>query len=137
MLELWVRQKILRVQYKEQKRNKEILKKMKPNIWLEAATKTLKMRYFGHVRRRKKGQPLMWWMDDVKSVTPLSVDDLNHLLKDRKKWNSLVQNTLKKRIRTNVLSKEKASANNSFENASQYIRKDHQESYKLDGLNHQ
>ena len=60
----------------------------------------LKMRYFGHVMRahqslkkdimlgitagaRKKGKPRIRWMDDIKSVTGLSVD-LNKLVQDRK-----------------------------------------------------
>ena len=38
---------------------------------------------------------------------------------------------VKKRKRTNVLSKEKSTANQTFENAAQYTRKDHQESYRL------
>ena len=71
------------------------------NISLEAITKMLKMRYFGHVMRVhqslkkyimlgitggawKKGKPRMRWIDD-KSVTGLSVNDLNQLVKDRKK----------------------------------------------------
>ena len=64
--------------------------------------KMVKMRYFGHVIRacqylekymilgiaagaRKKGKPQMRWMDDIKSVTGLSVNDLKQLVKDRKK----------------------------------------------------
>ena len=66
---------------------------------------------------RKIGKPRMWWMDDIKSVTGLSVNGLNQLVKDRKKWNLLVNNIVKKRKRTNVYSKEKATANHSFENA--------------------
>ena len=54
---------------------------------------------------RKKG------MDDIKSVTRLSVNDLNQLVKDRKKWKLLLNNIVKKRKRTNVQSKEKATAN--------------------------
>ena len=50
----------------------------------------------------------MWWMDKIKSVTGLSVNDLNELLKDSKKWHSLVNNIVKN---------EKATANHSFENA--------------------
>jgi hypothetical protein len=34
---------------------------------------------------RKKGKPRMRWMDDITSVTGLSVNDLNQLVKDRKK----------------------------------------------------
>ena len=59
---------------------------------------------------RKKGKPRMRWMDDIKSVTGLSVNDLNQLMKDRKKWKLLVNNIVKKRKRT----KEKAMA--SFDN---------------------
>ena len=77
----------------ERKTNKEILQKVRPNISLEAITKMLKIRYFEHVMRahqslekdimlgitggaRKKGKPRMRWMDDIKSVTGLSVNDL-------------------------------------------------------------
>jgi hypothetical protein len=66
---------------------------------------------------RKKGKPRMRWMDDIKSVTGLSVNYLNQLAKDRKKWNLLVNNIVKKRKRTNIYSKEKATANHFFENA--------------------
>jgi hypothetical protein len=65
---------------------------VRPNISLEAITNVLKMRYIGHVMRahqslaqvimlgiiaeaRKKGKPRMRWMDDIKSVTGLSVND--------------------------------------------------------------
>ena len=34
---------------------------------------------------RKKGKPGMLWMDDIKSVTGLSVNDLNQLVRDREK----------------------------------------------------
>ena len=36
-------------------------------------------------------------MDEIKSVTGLSVNDLNQLVKDRKKWNLLVKNIVKKK----------------------------------------
>ena len=79
----------------------------------------LKIRYFGHVMRvhqhlekyimlgisagtRKKGKPRMQWMDVIKSVTGHSVNDLNQLVKDRKKGNLLVNNIIKKRKRTNI-----------------------------------
>ena len=60
------------------------------NLSLEAMTKMLKIRYFGHMMRahkslekdiilgitagaRKKGKLRMRWMDDIKSVTGLSL----------------------------------------------------------------
>ena len=101
------------------KKNKEILQKVRTNISLEAITKILKMRYFGQVMKahqslekyimlgitageRKKGKPRIRWMDDIKSVPGLSVNDLNQLVKDRKKWNLLVNNIVKKIKRTNI-----------------------------------
>jgi hypothetical protein len=118
----------------DRKENKEILQKVRPNISLEAITKMLKMQYFGYVMRahqslekdimlgrtagtRNKGKSHMRWMDDIKSATGLSVNDLNQLVEDRKTWNLLVNNIVKKRKRTNVYSKEKATANHCFENA--------------------
>jgi hypothetical protein len=35
----------------------------------------------------------MQWMDDIKSVTGLSVNYLNQLMKDKKKWNLLVKHS--------------------------------------------
>jgi len=75
------------------------------------------MRYFGHVMRahqslekdimlgitggaRRKGKPRMRWMDDIKSVTGLSVNGLNKLVKNTKKWKLLLNNIVKKRKRT-------------------------------------
>ena len=77
------------------------------------------MRYFGHVMRthqfleknimlgitggsRKKEKLRMRWMDDMKSVTGLLANDLNQLVKDRKKWKLLENNLVKKRKRTNI-----------------------------------
>ena len=107
---------------------------MRPNLLLEAITKMLKMRYFGHMMRahqsleidimlgitggaRKKGKHRMRWMDDIESVTGLSLNDLNQLVKDRKKWHTLVYNIVRKRKWTNVKSKEKKMANHCFESA--------------------
>ena len=92
--ELWVWRKILIVSRTENK--------VRTYLSLEAITKMLKMRYFGHVMRahqslekdimlgitagaRKKGKPRMRWMEEIKSVTEHSVNDLNQLVKDRKK----------------------------------------------------
>ena len=37
---------------------------------------------------REKEMPCMWSMDDIKSVTALSVNDFQNLVQDRKKWRS-------------------------------------------------
>jgi hypothetical protein len=86
----------------DRKENKEILQKVRSNIFFsEVLTKMLKMLYFVHVMKahqylekyimlgiitgaRKKGEPCMRWMD-IKSVTGLTVNDLNQLVKDREK----------------------------------------------------
>jgi hypothetical protein len=66
---------------------------------------------------RKKGKLRMRWMDEIKSVTGLSANDLNQLVKDRKKWNLLVKNKVKTRKRTIIYFNEKTMANHLFENA--------------------
>ena len=50
---------------------------------------------------REKGKPRMRWMD-IKSIARLSINELNKLVKDRKKWKTLVNNIAKKRKRANV-----------------------------------
>jgi hypothetical protein len=107
------------VSWTERKTNQQKLQKLRPNISFEVITKILKMPYFEHVMKahqsldkdimlgitggaRKKGKPRMWWMDDIKSLTGLSVNDLNQLVKDRKRCKFLVNNLVKKRKRTNI-----------------------------------
>ena len=51
---------------------------------------------------RKKRKPRMRWMGDIKSVTGHSVNDLNQLVKDRKKWKLLVNNLVKERKWTSI-----------------------------------
>jgi hypothetical protein len=51
---------------------------------------------------RKKGKPLLRWMGDIKSLNGLSVNDLNQLVKDRKKWKLLVNNLVKERKWTSI-----------------------------------
>ena len=97
----------------------KILQKVEPYISLAELTKMLKMRYLGHVMRtyqslekdimlgitagaRKKGKSRMRWMDGIERVTGLSVNYLTQSVKDRKKWNSLMNNAVKKRKRTNI-----------------------------------
>ena len=90
------------------KTNKDISLKVTSNISLEAITKWLKMRYFGRVMRthqslekciilgitagaRKKGKPRMRWTYYIKSVTGLSVNDLNQLVKDKEKVEPIIE----------------------------------------------
>ena len=42
--------------------------------------------------RQEKGKPRMWWVKNIKSVTRLSVNDLNQLMQDRKMLHSLMNN---------------------------------------------
>ena len=53
--ELWFWRKILRVSWTEGKSNKELLQKVRLEIWSETMTKMLRMRYFAYVTR---AQPL-------------------------------------------------------------------------------
>ena len=71
---------------------------------LDESTSILGERYNAEITAgaRKKGKPRMRWKNDIKKGTAFSVNDLNQLAKDRKKWHSLVNNKVKKRKRTNV-----------------------------------
>ena len=69
------------------------------------------------VGARKKRTLHMRWMDDIKSVTGLSVNCLNQLVEDKEKVELVVNNIIKKKKRTNIESKKKATANHPFENA--------------------
>jgi len=87
---------------------------VRPNISLEVMTKRLKMQYFGHVMRAHQSLEKDNWRSKEEreasyavdgrhqNVTGLSVNDLNMLVKDRKKWKLLVNKTVKKRKWTNV-----------------------------------
>ena len=73
-------------------RKKKKLSKVRPNTSLDSITKMLKLRYFGFLMRdkylekdimlaitagaRKNGKPRVPWIEDVKSVTGLSVNYL-------------------------------------------------------------
>jgi len=76
----------------------------------------------------------MLWMVDIKSVTGLSVNDLNQVSERQEKVAPISEQHSQEEETNQCLSKEKATANHSFENAAWYIRKDHQVSYILDGL---
>ena len=133
----------------KRKQTQKFCRKLDLTFRKEGMTKMPKMRYFEHVMRahqsleedinagnncssKKKTEAPYAWMDDITSVTGLSLNDLNHLVKD----NSVKYTVVRKIKRTNFKSKKKAMANHSFQNAAQYIRKDHEESYRLDGLHH-
>ncbi len=69
---------------------------------------TTKLKYFGHIKRsnlpvktmiegliqgrRTRGRPTRRWLDDVIEWTQKSVNELNSLVKDRKRWRAITLN---------------------------------------------
>jgi hypothetical protein len=51
---------------------------------------------------RKQGKPRMRWPDSIKEATGLQLEALREAVQDRKKWHTLVEETTRNRVRTDV-----------------------------------
>jgi hypothetical protein len=51
---------------------------------------------------RKQGKPQMRWLDSIKEVTSLRLEDLREAVQDKKKRRTLVEEKTRNRVRTNV-----------------------------------
>jgi hypothetical protein len=117
--ELWMWRRILRVSWTEKRTNLSVLEDLKPKRSLEVTILQLKLCYFGHVMtakrslerdimlghvegHRKQGKPRMRWLDSIKEATALRLEDLRKAVQDRKKWHTLVEETTRNRVCTNV-----------------------------------
>ena len=67
-------------------------------------------------------------MEDIRSVTGRSVNDIKQFSARQKKVEFMSVQNSQEDEKDLCLTKEKTMANDSFENAAQYIQKDHQES---------
>jgi len=117
--ELWTWRRILQVPWTEKRTNLSVLEDVKPKRSIEVTILRLKLCYFGHAMRaerslerdimlgqvegqRKQGKPRMRWLDSIKEATGLRLEDLRGAVQDRKKWHTLVEETTRNRVCTNV-----------------------------------
>ena len=117
--ELWVQRKIPRVSWTERKTSKKKYAETEIKHFIRSHNKNAENGIFwtldegtsivgegynagNNCRSKEERKARMRLMDDIKSVTGLSANDLNQLAKDWKKWKLLVNNIVKKRKRTNV-----------------------------------
>ena len=98
--------------------NKWVLEKIKLKISLEAKIKQLKLSYFGHIMRRqgslekiillgkiegrtKKVTPNMRWIDSIKEVIGMSLQELSRDIEHRRLWISLIHHSGLPGVRAN------------------------------------
>ena len=109
--------KILRVSWTAKKTNEWVLSKAGVKKELLDTVKARKLAYCGHTMRkqgsclekeimqgttpgaRRRGRPRTAWMEDIKTWTGLSVEELIRMTEDRDKWRKYVHGVANPRIK--------------------------------------
>ncbi|KAF7254084.1 Mitochondrial amidoxime reducing component 2 [Varanus komodoensis] len=93
--------------YKIMRSNRSVLEQINPDCSLEGQILKMKLKYFGHLMRRKdslekslmlgtidgkrrRGQQRMTWLDGVTEAVGMSLGGLRGMVEDRKAWRSVV-----------------------------------------------
>ena len=103
--ELWCWKRLLRVPWTARRSNQSILKEINPGYSLEGLMLKLKLKYFGHLRRkadslektlilgkiegRRRGRQRMRWLDGITDLIDMK------LVMDREAWCAAVHGVAK------------------------------------------
>ncbi|KAF7248571.1 Craniofacial development protein 2 [Varanus komodoensis] len=105
--ELWCWRRVLRVPWTTRRSNRSVLEEINPVCSLEGQILKVKLKYFGHLMRRKdsleksimlgtidgkrrRGWQRMRWLDGVTEAVGMSLSGLREMVEDRKAWRNVV-----------------------------------------------
>ncbi|KAK9404272.1 Reverse transcriptase domain-containing protein [Crotalus adamanteus] len=114
--ELWCWRRLLRVPWTARRSNRSVLEEINPDCSLEGQILKLKLKYFGHLMRRKdslekslmlgkiegnrrRGRQRMRWLDGVTEAVGVNLNGLQKMVEDRKTWRNIVHGVATGRTR--------------------------------------
>jgi hypothetical protein len=113
--EYWCWRKMLRIPWTAKRTNASIAKEVGEPVSLTSVIAKMKLSYFGHVMRansleksvmtgmgegkRGRGRPRTRWIDEIKQLMGLTMEQLKEAVKDRTRWRQMIIDVTKGRLR--------------------------------------